>query len=220
MSVKHSCIFSYHNACKWIFILSLIFIHLNCSLYIRKRLGIQNARYRTQSEIDQFARLHIHYPGTLLQQNNDYYRFFNSKDSVMKLKDSAASDSFKVFIQPLQALYFDSMDVLRSVLVNCYAEPVGFNLNWNSSGRLDHFPPHSHTGLFGRIKLRDILKLSSLNIDSTNINSYKFKVVIFWNIFLNKQTKIFLKEIQSNLYKAKVPIEVFYINNDNSFCSN
>jgi hypothetical protein len=203
-----------------LFIITFIFINFGCSKYIMLRMGIKNPKFRTQQEIQKFAKNNIFSPGEFLTQNNNFYNYFNTKDSIAKANDSNALDSFKAFIQPLQALYFDSLNNLKSVLINCYAEQVGYNLNWNTENRLNYFPPLSHTDLYSNIHPVDILKLTNINLDQLKKGDESYTVIVFWNMFLNKQTINFLKAIQDNLKRSVKPIKVYYINNDNSFFNN
>ncbi|MDI1234596.1 MAG: hypothetical protein PSX81_09965 [bacterium] len=181
-------------------------------------MGIKNPRHRSDKEIELFRKENIFYQGIQLHQLNNYYAYFDSL--TQKSPQIVAQDSFKVLMQPLEAMYFDTLGILESILVNCYAVPDKFDLNWNTKNRLDFFPPTTHVTFFRHINIYEILKLTNAGSDVLKLDNGKRKVVIFWNIFLNKQTKIYLKAIQDNLAKAKGEIQVFFINNDNSFFAN
>jgi len=181
-------------------------------------MGIKTLKHKSNKEIESFKKKNIFYPGIQLQQLNNYYDYFDSLKQ--KSPQTVDKDSFKVLIQPLEAMYFDTSGILESILVNCYAVPHKFDLNWNTKNRLDFFPPTTHVTFFKRISIYEVLKLTNAQLNTLKLDDGKRKVVIFWNIFLNKQTRIYLKAIQENLTKAKDEIQVFFINNDNSLYSN
>lgn len=119
----------------------------------------------------------------------------------------------KDHLQPLQALYYNKEGKIIASFINCNAG--GFpNLKWNKNGNLSTFPPHP-------MEVEDDISLNSLltgcKIQVPKNNALKdYTIVIFWNMFMNRQTRIFLNSIRKNLSKAKdLSLNIIYINNDN-----
>ena len=118
-------------------------------------------------------------------------------------------------------MYFDSAQKLISFHVNCYAG--GFpNLNWERSNIFKTFPPGQQAPLDSLITLNFILgKLQPVVVsnmqDDANMD---YTIVVFWNKFMNSQTKRFIKIIQDNLNLANgKKVNVYYVNNDLLFSS-
>ncbi|MBC7425392.1 MAG: hypothetical protein H7321_02555 [Bacteroidia bacterium] len=204
-------------------ILTIILISINCLscqniMFIMA--GYLPLKIRSDKEIKKFAEKNIYFKGYQLIQSDSYFTYLDDKDSEMHAADSNTADSFKIFLQPLKVLYYDENNKLVSVLTNCYAIPEGGQFNWNTENRLDKYPPVTHTPVFKQIPITEILKQTNLDVNTVDLKKKRSRVVISWNIFLNKESKHFLKCIQENLFKANDMPEVFYINNDNSLYVN
>jgi hypothetical protein len=112
-------------------------------------------------------------------------------------------------LQPLQALYFDSLNNLISFHVNCNAG--GFpNLNWNRNNVFDIFPPATQTGITNGFTF-DVLK-DALKINNSPKNN--LKVVVFWALLLEKQSKRLIKIVRDNLQTNNKNAQLILVNTD------
>jgi hypothetical protein len=129
------------------------------------------------------------------------------------------TDSFilKDMRQPLQLRAFNIEGKLVAFTVNCYLS--GFpKLNWNHNGVLDKFPP--------KVIIRDIpehtfeKELQLLQAPNLQIDTEKFDLIIvaYWALFMEKQSKHFLKEINNYTEKfSDKRILTICVNADNLF---
>ena len=121
------------------------------------------------------------------------------------------SQAYKNHYQPLQIFYYEN-DNLISYHINCFAG--GFpNLNWNKYNNLATFPPKNQAPIDTFLSLSTHLSFANIN------HQYKpkYTVFIYWNYFMGRQTKVFLKKFRKNLSLNKQQIQVYFINNDNWF---
>lgn len=127
----------------------------------------------------------------------------------------------KNHFQPLQALYYDHTDQLKSFHINCNAG--GFpNLKWNRFGTFDEFIPKQQTPLDSILPLQKHLEyFVPLKINSSEeIIDFDFIIIIYWSRFMGRQSKRLIKVVQENVaqnntYKTKI----IYVNNDNIFAN-
>ena len=130
-------------------------------------------------------------------------------------------EQIKNHYQPLQVLYYNKTGQLESFQINCYAG--GFpNLDWNRNGIMTTFPPKQQAPLDKIIPLDTLLKyLDPLpQTKKTFIKDYDFTVVVFWSIFMGRQSKRLIHIVQENTQlKGKKRIKMIYVNTDNFFIS-
>jgi hypothetical protein len=141
-------------------------------------------------------------------------------DSFICLEDNLYHDfwanvsdtqAYKNHYQPLQIYYYEDNNLV-SYHINCLAS--GFpNLNWNKNKNLNTFPPKSQAPIDSFLDLSTHLAFAN----KKSPNTYKYTVLIYWNRFMGRQTKVFLKAFRQNLALSKLPVQVYFINNDNWF---
>ena len=144
-----------------------------------------------------------------------YLKFLSSFDS------SIYKEQVKNHYQPLQALYYNRKGQLVSFQVNCYAG--GFpNLDWNRNGNMTIFPPKQQAPL-DKIMPLDTLREYLEPLSQSKINSNRnddYTVVVFWSIFMGRQSKRLIHTVQDNLQLGtNKRIRVLYVNTDNFFAS-
>ena len=124
--------------------------------------------------------------------------------------------------QPLQALYFNCHGQLISFHNNCYTG--GFpNLKWDRNDLFSVFPPRSRIPVDSVYTLEKVLE----NVYSPDGEKATARIksdcsyycVVFWNVFMSRQSKRLIRLVQDNLKLVHEPdcVEVFYINDDNYF---
>jgi hypothetical protein len=140
--------------------------------------------------------------------------FYSDKAYFDFIKSKFLDESYKkFFLQPLQAHYFKN-DTLISSHVNCNVG--GFpKLNWNYRKNFDVFPPNSQFQIKDSVFLFSELKeyLFPLQVNSVD-NAAPYRVLIFGNLYLEKQTKHLLKQIMKNVEKSERKISIIFVNND------
>lgn len=141
----------------------------------------------------------------------DSFAYFNDSlyhDFWANISDTQA---YKNHYQPLQIYYYEN-NKLISYHINCFAS--GFpNLNWNKTGNLNTFPPKTQAPIDSFLDLGTHLAFANIRPQ----NAYKYTVLIYWNRFMGRQTKVFLKAFKQNLLLSPQPLQVYFINNDNWF---
>ena len=199
---------------KLIWCLFLYYIFSSCSSLGRYAYGIKKPKVIPLNKIEQ-KYLKSNLPKIAYDKIGVLDSLFY--DSIVKNNHNYTN---KAFIQPLVAMYFDSSNKHISTLLNCYAWTEGFNLAWNDSGRLSSFPPKTHTQLYDSVDLNSIVQHLLITNSKNTEAMGKFTVVIFWNFFMNRQTRIFLESMKYNLDIAKargLNYVVYFINNDNMY---
>lgn len=133
--------------------------------------------------------------------------------NISFIKDSALKQRHA---QPLQALYYNNKGENIVAIVNCNV-PGGLNLNWNFNHILSTFPP-IYPDYKDLIHLPQILSACSIDPKKINFQDYDYTVLLFWNQYMGRQTKHFLKAFRENLTKTRTQkVLTVYINNDNFF---
>ena len=133
--------------------------------------------------------------------------------NISFIKDSALKQRHA---QPLQALYYNAKGENIVAIVNCIV-PGGLNLNWNFNNILSSFPPN-YPDYKDSIHLSQILSACSIDPKKINFQDYDYTVLLFWNQYMGRQTKHFLKDFRENLSKTGTQkVLTLYINNDNFF---
>ncbi len=144
-----------------------------------------------------------------------YTKLLSSFDKI-KYKEQ-----IKNHYQPLQALYYDKKGNLKSFQVNCYAG--GFpNLDWNRGKIMTTFPPKQQAPIDNIISLDTLMNyLNPLTVTRPIKNeNYDYTVIVFWSIFMGRQSKRLIHIVQNNVQLEKNErIRVIYVNTDNFFDS-
>ncbi|HYV90478.1 MAG TPA: hypothetical protein VE978_01790 [Chitinophagales bacterium] len=140
---------------------------------------------------------------------------------VFSLDTTQFKEQQKNHYQPLQALYYDKDGNLVSFHINCYAG--GFpNLKWNRNGILDTFLPHSQTPPDSMLPLSKqlvyIKTLDGREAEKSIPGDNDYVVVVYWNHFLTRQSKRFIRYIKYNctLVQGK-KVKLLFVNDDNLF---
>lgn len=121
--------------------------------------------------------------------------------------------------QPLKVYYYH-YDTLISIHVNCYTG--GFpNLNWNRYGAFDVFPARSQFKPDTLIPLAKHLQYleDSMGFAPKPLSS-KYTVLIYWNVYMGRQSRQFLNTLSKNLEQTPLNTRVIYVNNDQFFYGN
>ena len=124
-------------------------------------------------------------------------------------------------MQPLQIRFYQRTDTLLSLQLNCTAG--GFpNLKWNKRGQLDTIPPNFTVDVDTCLQFcKDVKYLIPISNDCHSIDYYNnadYNIILFWSVFMNRQSKILIREIQN--YQKRFPdkkMNVLYVNTDNIF---
>lgn len=138
---------------------------------------------------------------------------------LVSLDTSKYKLQIKNHLQPLQALYYDNTGCLKSFQVNCYAG--GFpNLKWERDDIMTTFPPKQQAPIDSLVSLQTQLKfLKPLsNSSKFSIENYDYIVIVFWNRFMGRQSKRFVRFVQENTkLETTKKVKIIYVNNDNVF---
>lgn len=126
------------------------------------------------------------------------------------------------YLQPLQAIYFgkgNSNQYPLSWHINCYVP--GFpNPNWNYDGKMNQFPPLTAAPVDSNFSLKKIVEYLRPVKGAVPFNTveYDYIILVYWNRFMEKQSKGLIEAVQRNLKLAVLQkAKVLYINNDNLF---
>ena len=99
--------------------------------------------------------------------------------------------------------------------MNCNAG--GFpNLQWNRNNVFEKFPAITQTKIARPFDL-NIFKNTMKIEDQKKI--YDYTVIIFWDFFLEKQSKRLIEQVAKNLTLTDKKVDLILINNDNLFLS-
>ena len=124
-------------------------------------------------------------------------------------------------MQPLQIRFYQKTDTLLSLHLNCTAG--GFpNLKWNKHGQLDTIPPRYSviidTCLLFSKDWKYLIPTSNDCHSFDYYNNADYNIILFWSVFMNRQSKILIREIQN--YQKRFPdkkMNVIYVNTDKIF---
>jgi hypothetical protein len=202
------------NKLASIILISSILVGLtNCSPILVAIYGVKNPKMVDEKRIEHYSEK-FNIPSTdNFELDTLYNSFINSIDTV-KYKQQQ-----KNHWQPLQALYYDKSGQLQSFHINCYAG--GFpNLKWNRDSILSTFPPKQQAPIDSILPF-DTLEhyLKTLSKSNKIIKeNYDYIVVVFWDIFMYRQSKRLIEFIQENCKLAvNKKVKIIYVNNDNCF---
>jgi hypothetical protein len=183
----------------------------SCSLILSSAYGIKGVKTIDEKTIILYGNKYDIPISNIYELDTSYYSFLRSektKNNSIRIKDH---------YQPLQALYFDSTGYAQSYQVNCWAG--GFpNLNWDRDSILTTFPPKMQAPLDSLLTLD--LQLSFLQplsvTGSFSVQDYDWVVVVYWNRYMGRQSKRFVRVIQDNSeLESKSKVKIIYVNNDN-----
>ena len=124
-------------------------------------------------------------------------------------------------MQPLQIRFYHKTDTLLSLHLNCTAG--GFpNLKWNKRGQLNTIPPNFTVDVDTCLLFcKDVKYLIPTSNDCHSFDYYNnadYNIILFWSVFMNRQSKILIREIQD--YQKRFPdkkMNVLYVNTDKIF---
>ncbi len=205
--MKSNSIFVYF-ICVW----SLL-LFSSCGFVFNGLYGLKNVKFVNEETVIKFGdKYEIPLVNSYLLDSG-YIAFIKSQDTVQ------FSLQINNHLQPLQALYFDKNEKIISYHINCYAG--GFpNLKWNRNQVMEVFPPLQQAPLDTLVSLGLIRNNIHLLVGENKQDSTTFSttVVVFWNRFMGRQTKRFIKAVQQNIKLSEVgEVNVIYVNNDNLF---
>lgn len=180
----------------------------NCALYILLLLSFNSCHsilgviygMKDTSKLDKEMIVDIISQNSTLKGNEEYYLDSNFVDFCY-LRFSENHQILHDFLQPMQALYFDSLGNLISWHLNCYAG--GFpNLKWNRGNVFATFPPKSQRSITDSVFLETILpylkKFDKLNY-SKPAQLSPLTIIIFWNYQAFRQSKRLISLVKKNL---------------------
>lgn len=137
---------------------------------------------------------------TILSNHQNYY-LDSSFVNACYARFSGSRQLLHDFLQPMQALYFDSLGDLISWHLNCYAG--GFpNLKWNRGNVFATFPPKSQRPVTDSISLK---ALQPYLRKFDKLSNYKpaqpaaLTIIVFWNYQMFKQSKRLIDLVEKNL---------------------
>lgn len=190
-------------------IVCLIFI-FSLSSCLRTIYGIKNYPTPSKSKMDKYA----------VKWDIDTSFNYLILDSIryVELLNNKALDSITLYNlrQPLQWQFYDSLDNLTCFVPNCNVG--GFpNLKWNREQFISEYPPtNSHCISETTITLHELF--NSCREPNPLLSTGKTNVVVYWSVFMGRQSKVMIKKL--NNYLEKHPHEnrkIIYVNIDDLF---
>lgn len=184
----------------------------SCNFILTSAYGLKGIQELEENKIIRYAEKYKIPVAHIYELDTSYHRY------LWSLKTDKNPGYIKNHYQPLQALYFDRAGQLQSFQVNCYAG--GFpNLEWDRNGIMSTFPPMDQApidSLFSAEKLMTFFNPLS-QTENLEIEKYDFVVVVFWNHFMGRQSKRFIRFVQDNskLAAEDQKVKIIYVNTDN-----
>ena len=192
----------------------LLLILTSCSAIFSTFYGLHSLKPVTSEGIEKYAKKYEIPLSDLFFMDTSYLSF-------LKTIDTSQNIQVKNHSQLLQVLYFDNAGNLISYHVNCYAG--GFpNLKWNRNGILETFVPQSQTPIDTLLNFhRQFQFLRTLSKEKPDISIYNtddYNVVVYWNIFMGRQSKRLIKCVKDNCNLAKnKSLKIMFVNTDELF---
>ena len=198
---------------SFMFLLLLTVSIESCTSTVNKIYGLKVIKEVDDEMILEAAKVFKIPEEDIFELDTSYISYLFSFDTLLY------KNQIKNHYQPLQALYFDKSGHLKSFQINCYAGG-SINLKWDRDSILNIFPPKQQAPLDSLLNLEMQMKyLRPLGKTVTfDFNKYDFIVIIYWNIFMNRQSKRLINFIQENCKLAsEFKLKLIYANNDNIF---
>ena len=182
-----------------------------CQTVFQGLYGMHGLRPVSATELPDLAEKHGIPPGRSCVLDTSYRQLLAS---WLGPNAEAAKNHY----QPLQASYYDQTGQLKAFYINCYAG--GFpNLNWNSAGGLQQFPPApqapADTVLPLPTYLRYVRQSNGQRLPALPAADYI--VVVQWSRFMGRQSRRFIRAVQQNtgLAQPGQSFRLLFVNNDN-----
>ena len=204
------------NLCKIIILLSIILFGQPAWSQIANGLyGMKKLRTVDNETIIEYSKKYNIPQAENYVLKETYVKFLESFDTT-KYKEQ-----IKNHYQPLQALYYDKNGRLKSFQINCYAG--GFpNLDWNRDKIMTTFPPKQQAPIDTILPLDTLLNYMKplFKTDKIKERNNDFTVIVFWSIFMGRQSKRLIHIVQENARLNKDrKIKMIFVNTDNFFAS-
>jgi len=182
-------------------IIFTVFIIAGCQTIGKSLYGIKVQKKVDREKIEEFYKeLNIN-ADNFLQIDSSYV-------SWVKKEYQNDSGYLKFYLQPLQAFYFNSNGDVVSYHVNCNAG--GFpKLNWTRNNNFATYPPVTQTKVDSNLKKTQIADLLRFEPQKN-----KDIVIVFWNLFLEKQSKLLLHLVNENIGEKRKNVQLVFVNND------
>ncbi len=194
-------------------ILIICFLVTSCTSSLLKLYGMKEMKAINEKEILQYSSVYGIPLEDSYELDTTYATFLQSHDKIL------FKEEIKNHYQPLQVLYFDKEGKLKSFQINCNAGGTP-NLAWDRDSILTTFPPRQQTKIDNLLSLDTQLKFLRplTNTLKFNVADYDYIVIIYWNRFMDRQSKRLIHFIQTNSTLSKdQTVKIIYANNDNIF---
>ncbi len=213
---------------KYLIVLIILCISSSSCLKIYFRIyGIKKNKEVNFSIIDKFLKKNNVPNNLILELDSQKYAKLISLKEIDTINYQYAKWWTQNHIQPIQALYYDTdSNKFVAAFFNCISETKGIsNMTWNKERELEVFPPYAYQkwtdSLFSFNEI--ISTVNDLKINSTfepKTTKKRYVILLFYSIFIEKQSLNMFKEVQYNLRKEKIDnYHLLYINMDNYFYS-
>ncbi len=174
--------------------------------------GIKDVKENDSARIEKFI------------TENNYSKYTNmvlQKPYSKFIRDKFQNDStlIRYYLQPIQALYYNTKDSLISYHVNCNAG--GFpNLKWDRNGYFNSYPPKTQTVVDENFVLSDIipfLKDFKTSNQPTIKEGSNSRIIVIYSLMMERQSKNLIDFIVSNYSVAKETPDLYLVNIDNLY---
>jgi len=197
-----------------IFILSFFGL-TSCSSIFTGLYGMKKLKTVDEKTMVRYAKKYNIPAADNYELDTAYFSFLFSLDTIHY------KEQIKNHYQPLQALYYSNSGHLKSFQVNCYAG--GFpNLNWDRDEIMTTFPPKQQAPIDSIVPLKTQMKYLKLlsQTETISTDSYDYIVIVYWNRFMGRQSKRFIRFIQDNSnLETNKKVKIIYANSDNIFAA-
>lgn len=147
----------------------------------------------------------------------DIYKLSNDYQLYLDSSYGDSSDMKHRLIQPIQYLLFNSEGNLLVHSINCNAP--GFpNLNWNTGGAFEVFPPKSLAEVDSSFSIEQLMPyFKPIEISHRRDGDAQYICVVFWNRFMGRQSRRLFEYIFTS--GKEQDIRYYLVNNDGYFSS-
>jgi len=195
-----------HN---FLYILSILLSLTSCQTIMIHTYGMNKNKLYNNEEIERYEQK-FNIP---LEAS---YRLDTTYTALMETVKNASDQGY--YYQLLQVFYFDEKDSLVSYHVSCNTGGVP-NLKWEyldtlKNKNFDQFPPTTQTELNTPIGYKELITTIKQTKNTEQIENQKYKVIVFWNIFMGRQSKRLIQTVQKNITLTNESVKVYYVNND------